>query len=125
MIAIMARIIRLTGLLFKRPVACYNAKQCVRRRDPENVTFPAFTLAFILATLYGALFHLLAGGDARRLALYLITAWAGFALGQIIGTVTGIQMLAVGVLNLLSASVACWLGLVLVWALLRRRRLLA
>jgi hypothetical protein len=34
-------------------------------------------------------------------------------------------MLAVGVLNLLSASVACWLGLVLVWALLRRRRLLA
>jgi hypothetical protein len=89
------------------------------------VTFPAFTLAFILATLYGALFHLFVGGDARRLAVYLLTAWAAFALGQMVGSVAGVQFLAVGVLNLFAATATCWLALVVVWLLLRRRRLLA
>jgi hypothetical protein len=89
------------------------------------VTFPAFTLAFILATLYGALFHLFVGGDARRLALYLLTAWAAFALGQVVGTVANIPFLAIGVLNLFAATVTSWLALVGVWLLLRRRRLLA
>ena len=93
--------------------------------ETRAVTFPALTLAFILATLFGALFHLFAGGDARRLAVYLLTAWVAFGLGQLLGSLAGIQVLAVGVLNLFAATATCWLALVAVWFVLRRRRLLA
>lgn len=89
------------------------------------MTFPALTLAFILATLYGALFHLFAGGDARRLAVYLVTAWLAFGAGQVLGTFLNVTLFSAGVLHLFAASVMCWVALVGVWLLLRRRRLLA
>lgn len=89
------------------------------------MTFPALTLAFILATLYGALFHLFAGGDARRLAIYLITAWLAFGVGQVFGSLLNVTLFSVGVLHLFAASVTCWVALVGVWWLMRRRRLLA
>jgi hypothetical protein len=100
-------------------------RESVPGAETRTVTFPAFTLAFILATLYGALFHLFVGGDARRLAVYLLTAWVAFALGQVVGSVAGVSVLAVGVLNLFAATVTCWFALFGVWLVLRRRRLLA
>ncbi|MFN8379052.1 MAG: hypothetical protein U0452_10310 [Anaerolineae bacterium] len=89
------------------------------------MTFPAVTLAFILATLYGALFHLFVGGDARRLALYLVTAWIAFAAGQFVGSLINLTVFSVGVLHLFAATLTCWTALIGVWLLLRRRRLLA
>jgi len=89
------------------------------------VTFPALTLAFILATLYGALFHLFAGGDARRLAIYLITAWLAFGAGQVLGSLLDVTLFSVGVLHLFAATLTCWAALAGVWWLMRRRRLLA
>ncbi len=89
------------------------------------VTFPAITFGFILATLYGASFHLVAGGDARRLALYLVTAWLAFAGGQVMGTVLAIQILKIGTLQLFTASITTLLALILVSLVARRRRLFA
>jgi hypothetical protein len=87
------------------------------------VTFPAVTLGFILATLYGAVFHLLVGGDARRLAIYLISAWAGFALGQIAGTVLNVNLLNIGTLHLLTGTAVSIGALFSAFWLMRRRRL--
>ncbi len=64
---------------------------------------PAVTFAFMLATLLGAAFHLIVGGDLRRLALYLLAAWLGFSLGQLAGVLLEITLLKVGVLRLLPA----------------------
>lgn len=65
---------------------------------------PAFALALILATLYGALTHLLLGGDGRRLAIMIVSGWVGFAIGQAIGQIMEIHVIAVGPLNLFTAS---------------------
>lgn len=73
---------------------------------------PAVTFAFILATIYGAAFHLLVGGDLRRLALYLLAAWLGFALGNLIGHLLGIEMLSIGPLRTLAATAGAWTALV-------------
>lgn len=88
------------------------------------MTFPALTLAFILATLYGALFHLFTGGDARRLALFLVTSWIAFGIGQALGSLINLTLLPVGVLHLFAASLASWTALFGIWLVLRRRRLL-
>lgn len=68
------------------------------------MTTPTLLLAFALATIYGAGFHLWQGGGARRLALYLLSGWLGFTLGQFLGELLGIRLLAIGTLNWLTAS---------------------
>ncbi len=50
-----------------------------------NGTASALVLGFLLATAYGAGFHVLLGGPSRRIILYLIAAWLGFSLGHILG----------------------------------------
>lgn len=73
---------------------------------------PTLTFAFILATLLGALFHLLMGGDARRLALFLLAGWIGFGLGHVIGAALGINLFNVGTLRLVSAVLGAIIALV-------------
>lgn len=87
------------------------------------MTLPAITLGFILATLYAAVFHLAAGGDARRLAVYLIASWVGFAFGQVIGTVLGIGLFDIGTLRLLTATVMAVFALIGALWLMRRRQM--
>ncbi|CAG1008103.1 MAG: hypothetical protein IAE83_06875 [Anaerolinea sp.] len=74
---------------------------------------PAVIFGFILATLYGALFHLISGGNPRRLALYLLAGWLGFALGQIFGNAFNVQLFRVGVINVFSATLGAWIALFL------------
>jgi hypothetical protein len=68
------------------------------------MTLPTLLLAFTLATLYGAGFHLWQGGSARRLALYLLAGWLGFALGQWLGGLLGIRVMMIGALNVAAAT---------------------
>ncbi len=75
------------------------------------MTLPTLLLAFALSTLYGAGFHLWQGGGARRLALYLLSGWLGFALGQVLGDLLGMQLLAVGALNFLTATLGSGIAL--------------
>ncbi|NWF68594.1 MAG: hypothetical protein HXY40_05875 [Chloroflexi bacterium] len=72
---------------------------------------PMLTLGFILATLYGALFHLFFGGDARRLALYLLAGWVGFGLGHVLGETFEINILNIGPLRVVAASIGALVAL--------------
>lgn len=66
-------------------------------------------LGFLLASAYGAIFHLIYGGSLRRIVLYLAAAWAGFLIGQVAGDFLNFEMFKVGKIHLLSASVGAWL----------------
>jgi hypothetical protein len=70
-----------------------------------NITIPALILGAVLATLYGALFHLWRGGGAGRLALYLILAWIGFWAGHLLGATLQWGFLKVGALHVGTATV--------------------
>jgi len=75
------------------------------------VPSPSLTLSFILATLYGSAFHFLFGGDARRLAFFLIAGWLGFALGQAFGVAFGVDVFDIGVLHTFAATFGALLAL--------------
>jgi uncharacterized membrane protein YjjP (DUF1212 family) len=75
------------------------------------MTVQTWLLAFALATLYGAGFHVWQGGGARRLALYLLAGWLGFALGHFAGDALSIHVLKVGALNAFSATIGSLIAL--------------
>ena len=72
---------------------------------------PTTVFGFILATLFGAGFHLLVGGDARRLALFLLAGWVGFGLGQLIGVMFSVNIFNIGTLHIASAGLGAVLAL--------------
>jgi uncharacterized membrane protein YeaQ/YmgE (transglycosylase-associated protein family) len=80
-----------------------------------SVPGPSIVFSFIVATLYGSSYHVLTGGDARRLALYLLAGWIGYALGQIIGDVLDITLLSIGAVHFFTATVGAWVALIIVW----------
>ncbi len=73
---------------------------------------PIFTFAFIIATMCGASFHFVMGGGARRLALFLLTAWGGFLLGHYIGVAFEINILNVGALRLIPGLITTFVLLI-------------
>lgn len=81
---------------------------------------PSVVFSFIIATLYGAAFHLVSGGDARRLALFLLAAWLGFSLGHVFGDMFDITLFDVGQLHILAATIGAWLALVVARVLTRQ-----
>lgn len=86
---------------------------------------PGLVFAFVMATLYGALFHLVLGGDARRLAMFLLAGWLGFAIGHLSGLILGIELFSLGSLHMFPATVGAFMSLFAVRALTtgqRRRR---
>ena len=83
-------------------------------------TASGLVLGFLLATAYGAAFHLIIGGRPRKILLYILAAWVGFTLGQFIGDVIGVDVFQLGAINLLSASLGAWIALILSWFLSTR-----
>jgi hypothetical protein len=81
---------------------------------------PSLVFSFILATLYGAAFHVVSGGDARRLALFLLAAWLGFGLGQSFGEIVDMTFMDIGALHMLAATIGAWLALVVARLLTRQ-----
>ncbi len=75
------------------------------------MTIQTWLLAFTLATLYGAGFHVWQGGNARRLALYLMAGWLGFTIGHFAGDALDIHLLQVGALNAFSATIGSLVAL--------------
>ncbi len=84
-------------------------------------TASGIVLGFLLATIYGAAFHLFVGGPPRRIILYVIASWVGFTIGHIVGDLLSIDLLKLGAVHLLSASVGAWIALILSWFLERSR----
>ena len=66
-------------------------------------------LGFLLASAYGAIFHLVFGGPVRHILLYLGAAWAGFFIGQLVGDFLNFEILKLGKIHLVSASLGAWL----------------
>ena len=75
----------------------------------------ALILGFLIASAYAAVFHLIIGGPIRRLLIYLVAAWVGFAIGQFAGTLLNLDLLKLGTLYLLAASLGAWAALLLAW----------
>lgn len=73
---------------------------------------PTTIFGFILATLFGAAFHILVGGDARRLALFLLAGWIGFGAGHLIGVLFTINIFNIGTLRIATATLGAILALV-------------
>jgi hypothetical protein len=82
---------------------------------------PITTLGFILATLFGAAFHLIVGGDARRLALFLLSGWVGFGLGHLIGVTLNISILNFGSLRIVTAGFGAVVALFVAYFLTSER----
>jgi hypothetical protein len=66
----------------------------------ETMTIPTLIFAFLLASLLGALYHLIRDGGLGRLFLDLFLSWAGFALGYFLGVRLGWSLYPVGGLDL-------------------------
>jgi hypothetical protein len=64
------------------------------------MTLPTLLLAFLIALLYGALYHLIRGGGFWWLVWYLTLSLIGFFVGHWIGTWLGWVFLPLGTLNL-------------------------
>ena len=77
-------------------------------------------LAFLLATAYGAAFHLILGGPARHILVYVIAAWLGFVSGHFFGDFLNIDILELGAINLFTASIGAWTSLLIAWFLVRQ-----
>jgi uncharacterized membrane protein YeaQ/YmgE (transglycosylase-associated protein family) len=84
------------------------------------MSIPTLFLGLVISTLYGSIFHLWRGGNAGRLLLYLILAWIGFWLGQLIGNYLGVSFDTLGQLHLVFSTlgsviflgIGYWLSLV-------------
>ena len=68
-----------------------------------SVPGPTITFGFIISTLLGAGFHFVLGGDARRLASFLLAGWIAFVLGHVLGASFDLKLLNVGALRLMPA----------------------
>jgi hypothetical protein len=77
------------------------------------MTLPSLLFGLLIALFFGALYHLIRGGGAWRLVLYLFLSVFGFALGQLIGIWRGWIFIPVGSINLGVASFCSLLLLVL------------
>ena len=78
-------------------------------------TSSALVLGFLMATAYGAGFHLILGGPAKRIILYVLAAWIGFTIGHFLGDFFNIELFKLGTVHLLSASLGAWIALITSW----------
>jgi hypothetical protein len=72
-------------------------------------------LGFLLATIYGAGFHLIFGGPIKRILVYLAAAWLGFFIGQFLGDFFNFELLKLGKIHLVSATLGAWACLLIAW----------
>jgi uncharacterized membrane protein YeaQ/YmgE (transglycosylase-associated protein family) len=77
------------------------------------MNLPTLLLGLLISTLYGALFHLIRGGNFSRLLLYLVLSWIGFWSGQLIANQLNLTLLSVGSLHLGLATLGSLLLLLL------------
>jgi hypothetical protein len=65
---------------------------------------PGLAMSVLLATAYGAVFHLWRGGGFGMLLRYLIAAWGGFALGQALSWLGGWELAMLGQVHVLEGT---------------------
>ena len=77
-----------------------------------GTTTAGIIFGFLISTTYGSGFHVVLGGPARHITLYMVAAWLGFMLGHFIGDYLNITLLQLGVIHLFTASLGSWIALI-------------
>jgi hypothetical protein len=72
---------------------------------------PSVVFSFLLASLYGAVFHFIWGKRWRDLALYWIAALVGFTIGQVVFDLVGLSVYLVGEVRVVESTVVSWVCL--------------
>ncbi len=76
------------------------------------MTLPNFLLGFLIALLYGALYHFVRGGNGWRLLLFFGLSVLGFAVAQLIGMWREWYLFTIGSLNLGMGTIGSLLFLI-------------
>lgn len=77
------------------------------------MTIPSLLFAFLIAFLYGAIYHLFRGGGFWRLVFFLGLSVLGFIAGHLVGLWRGWILFPLGSLNLGSSSIGSLIILVI------------
>jgi hypothetical protein len=77
------------------------------------MTLPSLLLGAVIASLLGALFHLIRGGGLGKLILYLLLGWLGFWAGHALAAHFDWNFDKLGGLHL---GTACFFALVFLFA---------
>lgn len=72
---------------------------------------PPLIFSVVLASIYAAVFHLWRGKTVKEWLLYWLAALLGFGLGQLIGNSLGLDVLMVGQVHVVEATLISWLFL--------------
>ncbi|GAB4428579.1 MAG: hypothetical protein Kow0031_08850 [Anaerolineae bacterium] len=72
---------------------------------------PYLLLSAMLGATYGVLFHLWRGQTMRDGIIYLLTGIIGFVAGQVIGNLLGLDLLMIGSIHIVEATLVSWGGL--------------
>lgn len=81
---------------------------------------PTVTLSIVIATLLGAAFHTVVGGKGRRLLLFLLAGWVGFAVGHGMGVLFDFTIFNIGALNIVPAVIGAVVALLVTQLLTRQ-----
>lgn len=81
---------------------------------PSVLLSPALVLGVLVSIGYASLYHLWGGRSVRDLLLYLVAAGFGFIIGQTIGLMLNVDLLQIGQINMLEASIGAWAALIIV-----------
>lgn len=74
-----------------------------------SISSPALVLSIVMASAYGALFHVWKGETAKDLLIYLVAGLVGFGLGQLMGNTLGLGIFMIGQIHVVEATLICWL----------------
>ncbi len=77
------------------------------------MTFPTFLFGSLAALLTGAMFHLVFGGDFKKLILYLVLAWVGFWAGSYFSKTLDWNIFPIGTLNIVMSEIGSILFLLI------------
>ena len=72
---------------------------------------PPLVFSVVLASMYAVIFHLWRGKTVKDLLLYWLAALLGFGLGQLIGNSLGFDVLMIGQVHTVEATLISWLFL--------------
>ncbi len=85
------------------------------------MSLPSLLLSLILASLYGVAFYLVFGRGWLMLAVYWLSAVAGFAFGEFVSRALATNLLPIGSVNVVEASVMSLIALLLARTITQRR----
>ena len=69
---------------------------------------PSLVFSFLLASLYGAVFHFIWGKRWRDLAVYWVVAVVGFAIGQALFDFLEVSIYMIGQVRVVGSTVVSW-----------------